>query len=351
MPVTWFRPWIESRCESVVPVEASMARDEDQGGSKRWWPLDAAVVIVALVATSAVVTLSPWQALRVMFGAVLLFVLPGYVLLVVLIPHRSDLERPTSGGLTGLERAALSFGISVALLPPLYLLAYAIAGTGPSPMIVLSVLNGFVLVGVLLGFLRRLRVEPARRYDPVGRRPTRNEYSSVAGLDRRTTLANVALGASAIGTVGTLAYAIATPPDGESFSEFYLVTENGDGEYTAGDYPTTLTAGQPQSMIVGVENHEGKPVTYEIGAELQRVAVTDRTVEVLERADRTQETIRLGNGQSAHVEPVLTPTITGEELRLQYTLYRDGVDDPPYRELQLWVDVLEEGGSDRLESS
>lgn len=311
-----------------------------------WLPADVPVIVTLLVITNAVVGLSPWQSLRVTFGLVLLLVLPGYATLTLLFPYGNDPDGPTRSGIDGLERAALSFGTSVALLPPLYLLAFVIAGgSAPSTMIVFGVLDGFILVVTLLGFFRRLRIDPAHRFDLPARRLSDGLDERSAETDRRTLLANVALGVAAVGTIGTLVYAITSPPDGEHFSEFYLVTENDTGEYTAGNYRTTLTAGEPETGVLGIENHEGRTITYATVAELQRVDATGESVEVLERGARTRETITLAAGRSKHVQQEITPSMTGENLRLHYRLYRGAPDgDPPYRELQLWVDVTEGSG-------
>lgn len=321
-----------------------MTQTEPQIASTgRWVPRDVPIVIVSLAVANAVIALSPWQSIRVPFGLVLLLVLPGYTLLTVLFPRWSDADRSGRNGITGTERAALSFGTSVALLPPLYLIAFALDRPNPSILVVFGVLNGWILVTMLIGYLRRMRVDPPHRFDLPGRHQlVRDGIDRPSDNGRRALLANVALGAAAVSAIGSLIYTISSPPDGERFSEFYLVTQNENGEYTAGDYPTRLTAGEPQSWITGVENHEGESLTYIVVAELQRVTTAGSTIEVLERGDRIEETIRIAPGESTYVEQVITPDIIGENLRIQYGLYRGTSNGgAPYRELQLWVDVFE----------
>lgn len=315
------------------------------GRAGGWLPADVPLVVLLLFVANVAVAFSPWQALRVSFGLVLLFLLPGYAVVTLLFPCRNESEKSARSGIDGLERAALSFGTSVALLPPLYLLAYAIVGrSAPSTLVVFAVLNGFILVITVAGLLHRLRIAPARRFDPQPRRFREAVAEHTAETDRRTLLATGGLAGASVLSVGTLAYAITAPPDSERFSEFYLVSEDETGEYTAGNYQTTLTVGEPQTGIVGVENHEHETITYTIVAELQRVDAAGDAVEVLERADRTEETLRLANGESAYVESAITPSIAGENLRLQYGLYRGAPEGPPYRDLQLWVDVAQAAG-------
>lgn len=310
-------------------------------------PDDVSIVFVLLVVSNVAVVLSPWEPLRVAFGLLLLFVLPGYALLTLLFPRRSDPKRPGRSGIDGLERAALSFGVSVALLPPIYLLAFALVGRStPSPAFVFSVLNAVIVVAAVLGFLRRSRVAPAERYDLPARQWAETASAATGEMDRRTLMANAALGVAVVGAVGSLLYSISAPPDGEEFSEFYLVTEDETGEYTAGDFPTALAAGEPRAQVVGIENHEGEATTYTVSAELQRVDATGEVAQILERGDRTEQTIQLANAESAYVEQTVTPTIVGEDLRLQYALHLGEPGERPYRELYLWVDVSEGDATD-----
>jgi len=51
---------------------------------------------------------------------------------------------------------------------------------------------------------------------------------------------------------------------GEQFSEFYLLTENPDGELFADGYPEELERGERAEMIVGIENNEYEPTNYTV---------------------------------------------------------------------------------------
>lgn len=319
-----------------------MAMSHSTTTSTRRRPDDVPIVLGLLVVSNLVAVYSPWEPLRVAFGLLLLFVLPGYALLTLFFPRETDAQRPGRSGIDGLERAALSFGLSVSLLPPLYLLAFVLVGwSTPSPAFVFSLLNATIVVLTILGLLRRLRVDPSERYDLPVRGWAGSTTTAVRETDRRTLMANVALGVAGVTAVGSLLYSLSSPPEGEAFTEFYLVTEDETGEYTAGDFPTSLTADEPQAQIVGIENHEGEPTTYTISAELQRVDASTETIRVLEHGDRTEQTVRLDDAETVYVEQTLTPTMVGETLRLQYALDRGEPTDRPYRELHLWVDVAE----------
>ncbi len=325
-----------------------MTRRERPARSARRVPIDLPIVATVLLLANGIVAFAPWQPLRVVPGLVLLLLVPGYALLTVLFPARgeSPVDSTTDapvGGIDGLERAALSFGLSVALVPLLYLVGYVIGWfTPPSTLVLFAVLNGFIVLAMLLGLVRRQALPPSRRFDlPVPRELPTSEATRFR-TDRRGFLANVALGGAVVAALGSFGYAISNPRDGERFTGFRLLTRAEDGEYVAGGYRTDLTAGEPQSLIVGIENHEHERMTYTIVAELQRVDTTGDTADLLERGDRTRQTVSVAAGETVHVEQGVTPDIVDENLRLAYMLYTD--DDPsadaePYLELHLWVDV------------
>ena len=62
-----------------------------------------------------------------------------------------------------------------------------------------------------------------------------------------------------LGALGTLGYVIATPKVGETFTEFYILGQEGK----AADYPKELNTGQEGRVIVGVVNHEGRMLATE----------------------------------------------------------------------------------------
>lgn len=62
-----------------------------------------------LIALIAAIIFLPSNVLRIVLGLPLVLFFPGYVLILALFPKRE--------GLTGIERIALSFGLSIAVVP------------------------------------------------------------------------------------------------------------------------------------------------------------------------------------------------------------------------------------------
>jgi len=81
---------------------------------------------------------------------------------------------------------------------------------------------------------------------------------------RRDAALNVLLVASVLLAVGSVAYAVTTPAQGESFSAIYLVTENESSELVANDYPTEFESGASKSVVLGVDNNEYEAANYSI---------------------------------------------------------------------------------------
>ncbi|MEM2922054.1 MAG: DUF1616 domain-containing protein [Candidatus Bathyarchaeia archaeon] len=135
-------------------------------------------------------------------------------------------------------------------------------------------------------------------------------------------LVNAVLVGCLVAAVGGTIYIAVTPHVGERFTEFYILGPSGK----AYGYPTNLTLGESGLVIIGVVNHEYEDVSYRVV-----VSLGNETVGVV-------EDIALRHEESWQREFTFTPRTVGERMRLQFLLYREGLDEP-YRDLHLWVTV------------
>lgn len=137
-----------------------------------WWarrvPADlAAIVGLTLLTVGAVFFPVVRDApLRVVVG--LPFV-PGYALITALFPecgppeNTDEEEIDSGGGITGLERVALSFGVSITVVPLVGLvLNFTPWGIRLVPTVVS--LTGLVVGLVVIAVRRRADLEPNRRF-------------------------------------------------------------------------------------------------------------------------------------------------------------------------------------------
>jgi len=192
--------------------------------------------------------------------------------------------------------------------------------------------------------------EASRAIPTVASNPGHCLWSGIVPDSRADAALNVLLVASILLAAGSVTYAVAVPKEGEQFTEFYLLTENESGDLVAAGYPTNMTRGQSASLVVGIGNQEHEQVEYTVVVELQRVEITDNAtnVTVLDERELRRFTVDLAHNETWHNQHTVTPTMTGERLRLQYLLYRgeppaDPTVENAYRELHLWVNVSARG--------
>jgi uncharacterized membrane protein len=223
------------------------------------WDLVGIVVLSLLLVLSIV--LFPEFSLRIVLGLPFLLFFPGYVLIAFLFPEKKSLDL--------IERVALSFGLSLAVVPLIgFGLNYTSFGIRLDPILVC--ITAFNLVFGYLAYWRRFKVDgPYLPFDP---KKTYNslihQIRSEGKVDRALTIILViAIASSLI----ALAYAIAVPREGESFTEFYIL---GPG-HQASDYPHNLTVDESANVYVGIANHEHRQVHYFVQTWLVNASFVD----------------------------------------------------------------------------
>lgn len=323
-------------------------------------PADLAAMVVLTVLTIAVATLPGVREtpLRIGFGLAFVLFLPGYALVAALFPEAShpadeNEEMPTANeGIDGIERVALSFGLSIAVVPLVGLvLNFTPWGIRLGPILV-SV-GGLTIGLAAIAAARRWELPPEDRFSVPYHEWAAAARAELLKPETRTDAAlNVVLVLALLLAMSSVAYAVAVPQQGESFSEFYLLTEDEDGELVADNYPTEFVRGEPQELIVGIGNQEHEANDYTVVVQLQRVDRADDEVTVRETEELDRFETGLEHDETWHHEHEVAPETTDEELRLMYLLYRGDVpatptEDDAYRTVHLWISVSEPGsGSD-----
>ncbi|WP_372912399.1 DUF1616 domain-containing protein [Salinigranum sp.] len=316
-------------------------------------PADIAAVGVLTLLTAGVVFLPVVRdtPLRIVVGLPFVLFVPGYALVAALFPERGTdpADDATDGsGITGLERVALSFGVSIAVVPLVGLvLNFTPFGIRLVPIVV--TLTVLVLALAAVATRRRLALPTEDRFTVPWRAWLRAGRSELFDPETRTDGAlNVLLVVSLVLAVSSVGYAVAVPKQGESFTEFYLLTESDDGELVADGYPTEFVAGQSQSLVVGVGNQEHQQQAYTVVVELHDVQVTDNWTRVVDRQRLQTFELETEHNETWQRQHTVTPELTGDRMRLTYMLYRGAppatpTTDNAYRELHLWVNVSSTG--------
>jgi uncharacterized membrane protein len=319
-------------------------------------PADLAALLVYLVVTNAVIFLPVVSdtPLRVVFGLPFVLFVPGYAFIAALFPEagsgpsNDDADRQSSDGrgIDGIERVALSFGLSIAVVPLIGLgLNFTPFGIRLVPIVVSLTL--FTVLTTVVADIRRRSLPAEEQFEVPYRAWLAGTREELFEPDSRADAAlNVLLAMSVVLAVSSVGYAVAVPQQGEDFTEFYLLTEQDDGELVADDYPTEFTRGEPRPLIVGIGNQEHEEVSYTVVVQLQEVQRVDNgtNVTVERRVQLQRYSTQLEHNTTSTRQLQIQPTVTGERLRLQFLLYEGSPPETPtadtsYRELHLWINV------------
>jgi uncharacterized membrane protein len=270
---------------------------------------DLIAIWLATIALFVAILFAPNNPARVVLGLPFVLFFPGYVLIAALYPRRSDLD--------GVERLALSLGLSLAVVPLIGLvLNFTPWGIRLTPILVSLAL--FIAVCSAAAVRQRIRHSDAERF-AGDIRPL---------LQAARTLPWVSL-ALASGVIGVLLFAgfrfgvLGGSRVGETFTEFYVLGAGGKAE----GYPRRLVVGEPSSVIVGVINHEGHAAHYrvEVQAGSERLA--------------SRGSFALGDGEKQEDRVDIVLRRPAKRLKVEFILFMEGVA-VPYKTLHLWVDVL-----------
>ncbi|WP_286878555.1 DUF1616 domain-containing protein [Methanoculleus sp. UBA413] len=304
-------------------------------------PGDLIVIVAATVATLSCVYVPVLNEsfLRILFGLAMVLFIPGYALIAAFFPARGDLD--------GIERVALSFGLSIAVTPLIGLaLNYTPWGIRLDPILVSLTL--FSLAMAAVAWYRRLLLPADERFSVPAREmlaSARNELFDPEGtpLDRGLSALLVV---SIVVAVATTAYVLAVPKEGEHFTEFYILGPGGK----AADYPTDFGAGRSQTLIVGVGNHEYREVNYTVEALLLNQTFEARTNTSTIHAAKPLDRFTLTVPHNETREVVWNFSVPSPDYnRVEFLLFNETVPGPAvtgadridasYRDLHLWVRV------------
>lgn len=333
--------------------------------SRPWWseasrsihsfPADLAVGLGLLVATNLFLLFPGLRSvtfagasLRTLLGIPVLFFLPGYVLVSMLFPARaggrSARGERTADAIDRPERFALSFGMSIALLP---MIGFVLASWWVLTLsTVVTSLTVLLLVGIFVTAIRRFRLSEAERYGhTVGQWSTAIDSVLRGSEGWGFTASSIVLAAAMVLAIGSIGFAVATPYQSGSSSTLYLATENETGVELASGYPTDFTLGEAETLVVGIENDEERRQSYTVVVAAERVENASGSVRVTERQEITRLHPVVDDGEDWSGRHDVAPQLVGDDLRLHYYLYKGETapDEPTaataYRDVYVWIDV------------
>jgi uncharacterized membrane protein len=176
---------------------------------------------------------------------------------------------------------------------------------------------------LLIAYLRRSQISEEERFrvpfSYLNSSLKSEIFSSKKGVDRILTIILIL---SIAASIIMLIYVIATPKQGEKFTEFYILGDNGKAQ----GYPTELEAGKTSSVIVGITNQEYVLTNYTLNISLENETLNTMQVQLMHNSTWEEKVL-------------FTPEKTGDNLKLEFLLYKEDNITAPYRDLHLWVNV------------
>jgi uncharacterized membrane protein len=279
--------------------------------------------------------------LRVVFALPVVLFIPGYALIAALFPGNKDID--------GIERTALSFGLSIAVVPLIGLgLNYTPWGIRLDPIVTSLVI--FTTAMLLIAQYRR-SIIPNEEQFHVPLKPMIEEAKGELFPEESTKLdriLSIVLIISIIAAIGTTIFVIVVPKEGEKFTEFYILGEEG----MAADYPTKFYANTDQNITIGVGNHEYRDINYFVELFAVNQTFNEKTntskINTMELLGRKEMTVADNTTEEFdYTFKVKDPDVN----KIQFLLFADSYPNSSvtkferingsYRDLHLWVDVRE----------
>ncbi len=275
--------------------------------------IDLLIIVILSILLAPVAMWLDDSPLRVALGVPFVLFFSGYCLVSALFPRK--------GVLDGVERVALGFGLSIALIPLIGLALNYTWGIKSLPIHV-SVFS-VIMVLSAIAVWRRWHLPKEERFDPQ----FKDKFEQLT-LGWRTggvwdKVLTVVLVVAIVGAIGATVYVTQTSPEREDFTEFYILGPEGK----AANYPGNLMVGQEGTVIVGVVNREHDPMDYRVEVTIDGEEVHEINSISLEHKEKWEEPVNFA------------PFRSGTGQQVEFLLYKSGT--APYSDVHLWIDVEE----------
>ena len=265
--------------------------------------ISVALVILAIVGEGAV---------RIALGLIFVLFIPGYTLTAALFPKRDSLD--------AVQRVALSFGLSIAVVPLIGLiLNYTPWGISVNP--ILTSLLAFIIVTAGIAWFRRRRLPPEQRFVVRFSFSWLRFWRFPNRLDR--VLSGVLI-VAILAVIGMLVFAAIPPTVEEKFTEFYILDSEGKTE----NYPDVVVSGEEAQVTIGIVNREKEVTDYIINIYIGNQRVKEVGPLTLAHEERWEHLVGF------------IPIEVGEDQEVRFLLLKTGEVEVS-EILHFWIDVVE----------
>jgi len=299
-------------------------------------PYDLILCIALALVLVTLVTLFPHNIVRQVLGLLFVLFLPGYAATAALFPENDQIDT--------IERVALSFGLSIAIVPLIGLgLNFTPWGIRLDP--ILASVSAFIFGVSLVAWYRRAKLPSDERFAIVVNLEL--DFQGMPLVDKILTIGIVVM---LVASLVVLAWAVTTPRVGERFTQLAILGPSG----MATEYPRNVTVGINKTVLLSVESFEHRTLSYTIAIVLTNA--TDNSTNV------TQWSIDWSQNHTLSPYRAIAQNFTLQNLeyynhtfgfnvdstgrsnvpwKLQFLLYIQGepITQNAYREVHLWLNV------------
>ena len=146
-----------------------------------------------------------------------------------------------------------------------------------------------------------------------------------AGLNRFSKTLSIFLIILILALIGAIVYMATSVEGGESFTEFYILGEEGKADI----YPTEIALGDKVAIMLGIINREQEQISYMVEIRIDGITNSEMGPLSLEDGEKWEKKLSF------------TPVHSGEAQKVEFILYKQGQDDP-YLILHLWMNVKDQ---------
>jgi len=268
-------------------------------------------VIIVFSLLPAVLFVLDWNGpVRILFALPLVLFSPGYTLVSALFPKKKDLS--------GIERAALSLGLSIVIVPLLGLmLNYAPWGIRPAT--IWGAVFFLTAVMSVLALQRRKRILPGERFS-IYIDFKINKWRDLPVLNKVFSMALIATA-----VIFTSSFYCLSDESKviDRFTQFYVLGPEGRTE----GYPREIYRGQEEEVILGIFNHEYRTVNYRVEVRLDGHPKENPGSFIIEHGREWEGPVTFSASEPR------------EKIKVEFLLFKEGGNEPCCS-LHLWVKVL-----------
>ncbi len=249
---------------------------------------------------------------RIVISFLFVIFFPGYTLLSALFPKQ--------GVLSTIERIALSFGISIAVVPLIgFILNFTAWGIRLMPIMISVAV--FILICLAVGIIRQQILPDQQRFTIV----LKIDWAGWKTMSRLTKSLFIAGLIGVMVIAGLAIYSAAWLPQSQRPPEFYILNAEGKAD----DYAFRVKAGNQVGITIVVVNNETTPANYRVRIMAAGALIDEVFLNNVPPGGKSAQIVSFYPGSEAQLQ------------KIEFYLYKEGEKEAYFKEpLYLYVDVV-----------